>query len=189
METKKPFSGQLNSQSTRPSLRRFSFRFSRYLPRSRRSISNSCPPSMPSCSRISAGKTIWPSVEILVVMDGKIASYHPNRQPFHLPSADKGNVRNKRNIRSKTLSLIGHSQSWLHPNKKEKAAHQARPFRVIREFQSPATPAVSCPMFSCFGLISYSFVLSSCCWSILRRKIISSCALAGPSCATRTREA
>ena len=47
----------------------------RYTPRSRRSISNSCPGSIPSRFRSSAGRTICPLVEIVVFMVSKITSY------------------------------------------------------------------------------------------------------------------
>src|SRR5262249_39708570 len=50
-------------------------RFSRYSPGSRRWISNCCPALMSSCWRISAGRTIWPFVETVVFMIGKISSY------------------------------------------------------------------------------------------------------------------
>ena len=48
------FPGHASSQSTTPSLGCVERRLSRYSPRSRRSTSNSCPASMPSCCRISA---------------------------------------------------------------------------------------------------------------------------------------
>jgi hypothetical protein len=70
-----PFSGHFKSQSTNPSfLRRFT-RFSRYSPLSIRSTSNCWPGLMPSCCRISAGKTICPLLDTVVVMSGKISSY------------------------------------------------------------------------------------------------------------------
>lgn len=64
--TKKSFSGQASSQSTRPSFGRAVRRTNRYSPRSRRSTSNSWPASIRSCSRSSAGSTIWPFEETLV---------------------------------------------------------------------------------------------------------------------------
>src|ERR1035441_10249616 len=70
-----PFSGHFKSQSTSPSfLRRFT-RFSRYSPLSMRSTSNCWPGLMPSCWRISAGRTICPLLDTVVVMPGKIPSY------------------------------------------------------------------------------------------------------------------
>src|SRR5213596_860732 len=70
-----PFSGQFNSQSTNPSLRRRAFRLSTYSPRSTRSTSNFWPGLMSSCRRMSAGRTIWPLLEMVVVMPRKILSY------------------------------------------------------------------------------------------------------------------
>jgi hypothetical protein len=70
-----PLTGQASSRFTNPSLRCRSFRFSRYSPRSIRSTSNSWPDSMPSRRRISAGRIIWPFVETVVFMLGKIGSY------------------------------------------------------------------------------------------------------------------
>src|SRR6266487_1814842 len=70
-----PFSGQFNNQSTNPSLRRRAFRLSRYSPRSIRSTSNFWPGLMSSCCRMSAGRTIWPLLEMVVVMSRKILSY------------------------------------------------------------------------------------------------------------------
>src|SRR5262245_14024112 len=70
-----PLTGQASNNFTSPSLRRPSFRFRRYSPRSMRSISNSCPASMSSRCRISAGRTICPFVETVVLILGKILSY------------------------------------------------------------------------------------------------------------------
>jgi hypothetical protein len=69
------FTGQASSSFTKPWLRRRSFRFSRYSPRSIRSTSNSWPDSMPSRWRISAGRMIWPFVETVVFIARKIMSY------------------------------------------------------------------------------------------------------------------
>src|SRR5436309_5193052 len=63
IETKKPFSGQAKSQSTRPSFGFGVRRISRYSPGSTRSTSNSSPGSMWSNCRISAGRTICPLLE------------------------------------------------------------------------------------------------------------------------------
>ena len=56
-------------------------RTNRYSPRSSRSISNSCPASIASISRSSAGSTIWPFVETVVFTLGKILSYLAAGQP------------------------------------------------------------------------------------------------------------
>src|SRR5438034_6810536 len=79
-----PFSGQFNSQSTNPSLRRRAFRLSMYSPRSIRSTSNFWPGLMSSWCRMSAGRTIWPLLEMVVVMPRKILSYlqHVNMKPI-----------------------------------------------------------------------------------------------------------
>src|SRR5262245_31721055 len=72
-----PLTGQASSNFTSPWLRRRSLRFRRYSPRSMRSISNSCPASIASRCRISAGRMICPFVEIVVLILGKIMSYLP----------------------------------------------------------------------------------------------------------------
>lgn len=79
--------GQESSSLTKPLLCGRSFRLRRYSPRSRRSIWNSCPGLMSSSLRISAGRMICPLVETVVLMPGKILSYHLsiNRQELHVP--------------------------------------------------------------------------------------------------------
>lgn len=79
--------GQESSSFTKPRLCGRSFRFNRYSPRSIRSIWNSCPGRMSSSRRISAGRMICPLVETVVLMSGKILSYHlsVNRQQIHIP--------------------------------------------------------------------------------------------------------
>src|SRR5712691_6640001 len=71
-----PLTGQASRSSTNPSLRERAFRFSRYSPRSMRSISKCWPGLMSSRLRISAGRTIWPLLETVVSMQSKILSYH-----------------------------------------------------------------------------------------------------------------
>ena len=70
--TKKPFSGQLDSQSTTPSCGLGVRRISRYVPRSMRSTSNTWPGSTSSCRRISAGSRICPFVETETFTEAKI---------------------------------------------------------------------------------------------------------------------
>ena len=74
-----PLAGQASSSFTRPSLRRRSFRLSRYSPRSSRSTSNSWPASMPSCFRISAGNTI--SAWTRVARPGPV-QFAPDRRAY-----------------------------------------------------------------------------------------------------------
>jgi hypothetical protein len=76
-----PFSGHFNSQSTKPSLLGRCIRFSRYSPHSIRSTANFCPGLMPSCCRISAGRTTCPLLDTVVVMRGKILSYPASVKP------------------------------------------------------------------------------------------------------------
>src|SRR4029077_14450504 len=64
--TKNPFSGHASSHWTTPSFGGTERRTSRYSPRSSLSISNSCPDSMLSCCRSSAGNTICPFDETVV---------------------------------------------------------------------------------------------------------------------------
>jgi len=86
-----PLTGQASSSFTSPSLRRRSFRFRRYSPRSIRSISNSCPGSTPSFCRISAGMMIWPLVETVVLIQGKILSYRPGVNRLLIPTRHSPN--------------------------------------------------------------------------------------------------
>src|ERR1043166_1916155 len=65
---KKPFAGHASNQSTKPSFGAGWWRDRRYSPRSRRSSSNSCPASIPSRCRNSAGRTICPLEDTLVIM-------------------------------------------------------------------------------------------------------------------------
>src|SRR4029077_247887 len=73
--TKNPFSGQARSHSHQPSFLGGSCRIRRYSLRLIRLISNFCPGSTPSCFRNSAGSTIWPLLETVVVMRCKMPSY------------------------------------------------------------------------------------------------------------------
>src|SRR4030095_8276148 len=59
-----------------------------------RSIVNSWPASIWSSARNSAGRTIWPFVEIVVFMQGKITSYHApvNGVPRGSPGFKSGNL-------------------------------------------------------------------------------------------------
>lgn len=59
------FIGHACSNLTSPRLRRVD-RLSRYSPRASRSITNTCPGSMPSRCRMAAGKTILPLVETMM---------------------------------------------------------------------------------------------------------------------------
>ena len=79
-----PLTGQARRSFKRPSLRRRDLRLSRYSPLSIRSISNSCPGLMRSWWRISAGRTICPLLETVVVTDVRYRlTYRPSsRLPF-----------------------------------------------------------------------------------------------------------
>ena len=70
-----PGDGQERSQSTTPRFGGGATRVSRYSPALTRSTSNCSPGTMPSASRSSAGRTIWPFVEIVVFTARKIATY------------------------------------------------------------------------------------------------------------------
>src|SRR2546426_399857 len=70
-----PLTGQAKRSLTKPSFLRRDLRLSRYSPRSMRSTSNFCPGLTSSCWRISAGRTICPLLDTVVVMRGKIPSY------------------------------------------------------------------------------------------------------------------
>src|SRR5205085_12661955 len=64
--TKNPFSGQASSHSITPSLGEAERRTSRYSPLSSLWISNCWPGWMLSCSKSSAGITIWPFEDMAV---------------------------------------------------------------------------------------------------------------------------
>jgi hypothetical protein len=67
--------GHERNQSTTPRFGGGATRVSRYSPTPTRSTSNCSPGTMPSASRSSAGRTIWPFVEIVVFTARKIATY------------------------------------------------------------------------------------------------------------------
>jgi hypothetical protein len=70
-----PLTGQAKRSLTKPSFLRRVLRLSRYSPRSIRSTSNCWPALTPSCWRISAGRTICPLLETVVITRGEIPSY------------------------------------------------------------------------------------------------------------------
>jgi hypothetical protein len=70
-----PLTGQANRSFTKPTFLRRVLRLSRYSPRSIRSTSNCWPGWTSSCCRISAGRTICPLLETVVVTCGEILSY------------------------------------------------------------------------------------------------------------------
>ena len=70
--TKNPFSGHCRSRSTSPSFRLVGRRTRRYSPRRTRSTSNCCPALIRSSRRNSAGSTICPFEEILVIIEVRL---------------------------------------------------------------------------------------------------------------------
>ena len=103
--TKKPFCGQESSQSITPAFRGGSQRTSRYSPKSSRSISNSCPVSIESIRRNSAGSTIWPFEEMTVRMDVDIV-LHPSCQGIGADRNRAGRSGSARGLYSYTLVLL-----------------------------------------------------------------------------------
>ena len=94
MGTKNPFSGHARSQLTTPSFGLGLSRTSRYSPRSRRSTLNSCPASIRSCCRSSAGNTICPFEDTVVFTLGKISFYSgcAKRLSYFTPSLRPGTI-------------------------------------------------------------------------------------------------